>query len=558
MSKSGFDFLVIKDIRILNSDMKESLYILHGSRTGNSKAAAELAREYAEFQGIRSRVESMEEFDPEKLARYSHLLIAVSTHGEGDPPLQAEPFYQYIYNSTNGEIGNLKYSILALGDSSYKHFCKTGKDINDRLKELGAHPFYPVVECDIDFEDNAKEWVKSVVDQLKDEIATVPVSKKQTDSFVFELKLDEIEGDYYKAKITDKELLTGEKSTKRTYNIRLDLKNSGIEFDPGDSIGIFCPNSQLFVDQIIRTLGFDPTHVVKVKDEQQLLKHALIHEYELTMITPVVMQKYAEIISDASLYGILESKKATQEYTQTSDILDLVTDFPGKITPEEFISVLRKLAPRLYSVASSRKVLAENVDLAVGIIEYTITGREHIGVGSSFIADRLEVGEKVPVMLESNGKFRLPDDTSVPIIMIGTSTGVSPYRAFLQERELSGKGKNWLIFGDRNSATDFIYRKDFKSFMDKGVLTRLDTAFSRDNVQKKYVTHLILRHSEEIYRWMEQGACIYLCGNKRTMAVDVRKAFTDIIAAGAGVSVEKAAIILENLKKERRFQEDVY
>jgi len=537
--------------------MKNSLYILHGSRTGNSRAAAELAYDYASYLGISSRISSMDDFEPEVLSEYDHLLIAVSTHGEGDPPLKAEPFYRYIHDISDSSIGELKYSVLALGDSSYKHYCKTGSDIDERLRELGAEPMYPVVECDIDFEDSAKEWVKQVVDQLQMEIEP-KVDVRRKEGFTFELKLDDTEGDYFRAKILEKTLLTGEASSKRTYNVKLDLKNSGMEIEPGDSIGIFCPNSRLFVDQIISKLGFDPTHVVQVKGEPMLLKQALINEYELTILTPVVMQKYAEVTGNKELYRILESKKDTEAYTQTSDILDLISEFEGSFTPADFIGVLRKLAPRLYSVASSRKVDRDSVDLAVGIIEYTLTGREHIGVGSSFIADRLEVGEKVPVMLEPNEKFRLPRDPGIPVIMIGTATGVSPYRSFLQERELAGDTRNWLFFGERNSATDFIYGDDFRRFRDLGVLTRLDTAFSRDKGAGRYVTDLVRDQAKELYRWLEKGAWIYLCGNKRTMAKDVRLALAEVISEGAGVSVEKGKTILEDLKQERRFQEDVY
>ncbi len=289
-----------------------------------------------------------------------------------------------------------------------------------------------------------------------------------------------------------------------------------------------------------------------------LLKQALVDEFELTIVTPVVMQKYAGLTSDPKLYSILENKQATSEYASGSDILDLFTDFPGNFTPEELIGVLRKLAPRLYSVASSRKINEDTVDLAVGIIEYSLSGRERIGVGSSFIADRLEEGEKVPVMLEENGKFRLPEDVSRPIIMIGTGTGVSPYRAFLQEREQAGAHDNWLFFGERNAATDFIYGNDFLTFHDNGVLRRLDAAFSRDNSDGGYVTDRIMEQSSEFYRWIEAGANIYLCGNKRTMAPDVRKAIVNVISKEGAVSPERAQVILETLKEDKRFQEDVY
>ncbi len=538
--------------------MKAPLYILYGSRTGRSRAAAVLARDYAEYMGIDSRLIGMHDFKPEEMKGIRDLLIAVSTDGEGDPPLQAEPFYEYIHSPTIPEIQNLRYAVLALGDSSYKHFCKTGKDIAKRMNELGAEPLYPLIECDIDFEDSAKQWVRNVVDKLSRQIISEKGHTMKRTNFVFELKSKDDEGDYFRATVLNKELLTGKSSTKRIYNLRLDLKNSGLEFHSGDSFGLFCPNSKMFVNKIIRELGYDPTHVVTVKGRKMLLKDALVYKFELTMITPIVVEKYARIISNPALDSFMARKRALMNYIETRDILDLVSDFKGAVSPEAFISILRKLMPRLYSLASSSLIEQEKIDLAVGVIEYSLESRDHIGVCSSFIADRLEKGEKIPIKLESNEKFRLPENPLHPVIMIGTGTGVSPFRAFLQERKIAGNTRNWLFFGERNSATDFIYGRDFLDFEKSGILTRLDTAFSRDQANKIYISHKIQENSKEFFRWLEDGAYVYLCGNKRIMAKDVRMAILRVLREEAHLTDAQAVEYLDQLKKKRRFQEDVY
>ncbi|MEX0981378.1 MAG: flavodoxin domain-containing protein [Bacteroidales bacterium] len=538
--------------------MKEELYILHGSRTGNSRAAALLAGDYAEHLGIKSRVESMQEFTPKKLERSKNLLIAVSTHGEGDPPFQAETFYNYLNSSGVSGLTDKHFSVLALGDSSYKHFCKTGKDIASRMKELGAKAVYPLVECDIDFEDGARKWVREAVDQFGLKIHPDTEKGKNNKNFAFELRLGDSDDAYFKAAVLEKRLLTGESSTKRIYNLQLDLENSNIEFRSGDSIGILCGNSRLLVDRIIRELDYDPTHPVEIKGKKMLLKHALINEFELTVITPLVVKQYAGHSANQDLVRLMQNKSAFDRYVGTSDIYDLIADFPGKISPEEFVSILRKLTPRLYSVASSEIVTKNRVDLAVGIIEYTEGGREHIGVGSSFIAERLDAGVKIPVVAEPNENFRLPEDVEKPVIMIGTGTGISPFRAFLQERSLTSGAGNWLFFGERSSATDFLYKEDFLNFRKNGVLTRMNTAFSRDQKRRIYVQDLILQHSSEFARWISEGAYIYLCGNKRTMARDVRKTLLEVFRKEGDMNTEQSLAYFEELKREKRFREDVY
>ncbi|MBN2175438.1 MAG: flavodoxin domain-containing protein [Bacteroidales bacterium] len=536
-----------------------NLCILYGSRTGNSKAIAKLAGEYARHLGIENECINMQSFDKSRLKDLKRLLVAVSTHGEGDPPAPAEEFYRYIHSDEAPAMKNTEFAMVALGDSSYKHYCKTGKDIEKRFIELGAKKIIDLVECDIDFEEKAKQWVKDVIGIFsKDD--TISTTKEGNSDFVFELKLDEQDKyNAFNATILDKHLLSTPESTKRTYHLTLSLKNSGIAYRPGDSFGIYCTNSKLYVDRIIRKLGFDPTYSLKFKNGRKLLKEALVRDFELTMITTVVVKKYAEIIKNDKLNSLLQDKIKLEEYVQSRDVLDLITDFPARITPEQFISILRKLAPRLYSVASSDRITAETVDLTVGIIEFDAFDRFHVGVGSSFFASRIEQGEKIPVFLEANEKFRLPENPGTPVIMIGTGTGIAPFRAFLQDRQTQNStGKNWLFFGERNLANDFLYQNDLEKFIENGILTRLDTAFSRDQDKKTYITHKMEESSGELFDWIRSGAHIYVCGNKRTMAKSVRKTLKKIISDKGNMSHDEASDYFEIMKQNRQYHEDIY
>ncbi len=538
-------------------NLNNTLYILHGSRTGNSKSAAVLAKEYAEHLGLKAECHSMQDFEYDKLNEVNNLLITVSTHGEGDPPVQAEDFYDYVHNNPF-DLKDVNYSVLALGDSSYKHFCKTGKDFDKRLQELGGKKVFETGECDIDFEENAKNWVRSAVDEFSN---ILPVEEqKQKKDFVFELKLDDsMYNNAYNARVLEKRMLNTNGSSKRTMHLRLSLKNSDFTFEPGDSFGIYPTNSRLLVDRIIRKLNFDPTRKIENRGKKSMLKEALVTDYELTVLTPVVVEKYAALAGNDALNKLVTDKEKLAGYAETRNVLDLISDYPAELLVEDFLSMLRKLEARLYSVANSRRISPDEVDLTVGIIEYEQDERDHEGVSSSFLLSRVEEGEKVPVYLEPNEKFRLPEKPETSIVMISTGTGIAPFRAFLQERKESGAiGMNWLFFGDRNEKSDFLYRDEINDFKNKGFLDRLNTAFSRDHEKKKYIHHEMLENSKDLFRWMEEGAFVYVCGNKRTMAKDVRKALKKIIREEGGFSEEETKAYFKKMKAEKRFQEDVY
>ncbi|MBZ0244125.1 MAG: flavodoxin domain-containing protein, partial [Bacteroidales bacterium] len=540
-------------------DPETSLHIIFGSRTGNSKAAAELAYAYSGHLGLENQLHNMQNMALEDLAFMKNMLIVVSTHGEGDPPAVAESFYNYLHDPELRLMDKSHFSVLALGDSSYIDYCKTGHDIRNRLLQLGSNEISPLVECDIDYEENAKQWVRDAVEAF---VKWLPaVNKKSDKEFAFEInKIDASDAQLYYARLLDKKMLTAAGYQKRTLHLALSVENFKSSFQPGDSFGIYAHNSRLLVDKLLKKLRFDGTTAVQSGKTTKLLKEALIQDVEITLVTPLVVEKYARATSHAALGKLLQNEAALTSYCANHDMLDLVTDFPGKLRPQDFIDLLRVLKPRLYSVANSPLAYPGEVHFTVGLMEYPLNERLHSGVCSTFIADRVDVGDSIPISLEANEKFRLPDDNNRPIIMIATGTGVAPFRAFLQTRDhQKAKGSNWLFFGDRHADSDFLYREEFEHYFKSGLLTRLSTVFSRDTPEKKYVQQLLLENSKELFEWIQdREAVVYLCGNKRTMGKDVKQTLEQIVEKEADLSSAEAAAYIEQLKQQNRLQMDLY
>ncbi|MBS2212298.1 flavodoxin domain-containing protein [Carboxylicivirga mesophila] len=535
---------------------KDTIYILFGSRTGNSKAVAILAHEYAQSLGYASELRDMQDMDFNELQQMTYLLVAVSTHGEGEPPVQAEGFYEYIHGNTISQL-NTRYAVLGLGDSSYRYFCQTGEDIDKRMQELGGQRLMEHVKCDIDFEETAKSWVLDVFKTLESQLKAV--NPPQKEGFVFDLKLGHDSTSAYKAELLQKTMLTAEGSSKKVLHVSLSLKNAGMDYQPGDAIGVYGTNSRSLVDELLKQLDFDKAYPVVVKDQTRMLKELLIHDYELTLITPLVIRNYAEIVNNTALNELIVDDQQLEAYAEEKDVMDMVSDFPGPITVEEFLSVLRKLSQRLYSVASSSLVVGEQADITVKIIENRHDQRTRNGVCSSFLWNRLDVGDRVPVTLETISKFRLPETDTTPIIMIGAGTGVAPFRGFLQERfARKASGPNWLLFGERNSQTDFLYEEELKSYLHSGLLSKLNTAFSRDGEQKFYINQVVEQEGSEIMNWINKGAVIYVCGSKDKLAVSVRASLIKVFSQYLQLSEEQAGQHLEELKSNKQYQEEVY
>lgn len=545
--------------------VSNKITILYGSQSGNAQGFAKKAGKTLEEQGFEVNVSAMSDFKTNQLKKLDNLLIVVSTHGDGEPPDNAITFHEFLHGKRAPKLDGLNYSVLALGDQSYDQFCQTGKEFDQRLKELGATAIYPRVDCDVDFEEDAQNWLAGVIEYFSSRKAGGAVQgKAQEAAAVTQVK----ESVYsrtnpFKAEVLENINLNGRGSNKETRHLELSLEDSGITYKPGDALGIYPENDPEYVEQLLTELKYNPEEKVTTSDgTERTLKEAFISYYEITTLTKVLVEKLAKVTGSKELQELIspENEQQLKEYVKTHDLLDLVRAYgPWNVSAQEFIGALRKIPARLYSIASSLAANPEEVHLTIGAVKYDANGREYKGVCSNYIAERIEPGDTVAIFVQQNENFRLPEDPETPIIMIGPGTGVAPFRAFMQEREEQGAtGKSWMFFGDQHFVTDFLYQTEWQRWLKDGVLTKMDVAFSRDQEEKVYVQHRLQEHSQEVYQWIEDGAVIYVCGDKDHMARDVENTLLDIIAKESGKSREEAEAFLNDLKQQKRYQRDVY
>lgn len=532
--------------------------ILVGSQTGNGVALAEQLTERLQKQKMNVHQYGMDEFKPKKLKDVEVLLVIVSTHGEGDPPDNALRFYEYLHRPKAPSLVHLEFSVLALGDSSYEHFCQTGKDIDKRLEELGGKRMVPRVDCDVDFEDKAETWFASVEKEIKESVTT---QEMVTEGNIFATEQITYSRKHpFLAEILEHIPLNGRGSNKETTHLELSLEGSGITFEPGDSLGIYPENDPELVDAILHEMNWESKERVEVNGEKYTLREALLRYYDITNITLPLLKKLIPLSETSALKEYIEKDSFDKKEVEGKDLLDIIREFgPWKGNITSFLEVLRPLAPRLYSIANSLEAYPDEVHVTIGSVKYEAHGRQRLGVCSVYCAERKEIGDTLPVYVQKNPNFRLPENPDDAIIMIGAGTGVAPYRAFMQEREeIDAKGKNWLFFGDQHFRTDFLYQVEWQQWKKDGLLTNIDLAFSRDAEEKVYVQHRMLKKKEEFYRWLEEGAYVYVCGDKNKMAKDVEKTILTIVQDVGNKTEEEAKEYVQMLRQEKRYQRDVY
>jgi sulfite reductase (NADPH) flavoprotein alpha-component len=559
VSINGHDSLTTsKSISENGSNSSIELSVLVGSRTGNGTLIAQKLKDRAEQSGIKVKLKDLNEYQPAKIKDEKNVLVIVSTHGEGVPPLAAEEFYNYVHSKKAPNLSKTKFSVLALGDKSYLNFCKTGKDIDFRLESLGAERVAPRTDCDIEFEKSSDYWIDEVLKKFTNS-PNINTSVKLNGHAKGEKSLLQYtKQNPFPAKLLDRIKLSGKGSGKETFHIELSVENSGLQFAPGDALGVYATNSDNAVVELIEKLELNPEEKVESNGQTLTLKATLKKNFEITVLTQEVVTNYNKILKRKELDDLLANTDLLKNYLFGRDVLDLFLEYPSKITATEILNILRKLYPRLYSIASSKLTNPEEIHLTVSAVKYK-NGRYKEGISSNFLAERVSDEENISVYIERNPEFRLPGNPDVPIIMIGPGTGVAPFRAFLQEREAtSAKGKNWLFFGDRQFTTDFLYQTEWQSYFKKGLLTRMNVAFSRDTNHKVYVQHKMLEHSKELFQWIEEGAHLYVCGDMKSMWKDVNSTLLDIISKEAGIDNELAKEYVQKMKKEKRYQADVY
>lgn len=534
-----------------------ALTVLYASESGNAAAIARSLAAAAESRGKAVTISDLADYSIRSLKKETTVLFVTSTHGDGDPPDTAATFFEDLRSKRAPKLEGLSYAVLALGDTSYEFFCEAGKILDQRLEELGAKRLHDRVDCDVDFEGDAEAWSEAV-------LATVAASPQaapaQVGSGMMAAAAPQAaygKSNPYSAEVLENIRITGRGSSKIVNHVELSTEDSGLTYQPGDALGIIPRNDPALVEDVLTALAPATTETA----DGTPLTQALEDSYEISLVTPSFLEFWAERSGSEALAALTapDARAERFQYLAQHHVLDLLRTHPvSGLTADEFTGALRKLQPRLYSIASSPAAFPDEVHLTVGLLSYDLHGTSRQGIASGHVCGRLEVDERLPVYVQQNDNFRLPA-ADVPAIMISAGTGIAPFRGFLFERQEQGApGRNWLFFGDRKARTDFLYQTEWQAFMKDELLTRMDVAFSRDQEEKVYIQQRLREASKELYAWLREGAHLYVCGSADRLAVAVDEALLEIIAKEGGMSPDKAAQELKVLQKQKRYQKDVY
>lgn len=541
---------------------QRSITILYGSETGNAQGLAEIFEERLSNIGNDVTLKSMDDFKPKNLKKVEDLFIVTATHGEGDPPDNAVELHEYIHGRKAPKLDGVRFSVLALGDQTYEFFCQTGKDFDNRLAELGAERIYDRVDCDVDYDEDAEKWMANVINAIDSTPAGTDSEQVVSESIKSAKEKKYSKSNPYEAEVLTNINLNGRGSNKETRHIELLLDNFGEEYEPGDCIVVLPQNDPALVDLLVSTLGWSPDTQVLINEDGDTLnlEDALTSHFEITKLTKPLVENAATFFNNDELSEKVQDKEWIQNYIEGRDLIDLLNDFATtELQPENMYQLLRKLPPREYSISSSYKATPDEVHITVGAVRYNAHGRDRTGVCSVQFAERIQEADTVPIYLKRNPNFKFPQNEETPVIMIGPGTGVAPFRSYMQEREELGfEGHTWLFFGEQHFTTDFLYQTEWQEWLDDGTLSKLDVAFSRDTDQKVYVQHKIAENSEQFNQWIENGAAIYVCGDESKMAKDVHQAIRNVLVKEQNLSEEDAEEYLKQLKRDKRYQRDVY
>ena len=541
---------------------KRAITLLYGSETGNAQGLAEIFEERLSNIGHNVTLKAMDEFKPKNLKNVEDLFIITSTQGEGDPPDNAAELHEFIHGRKAPKLEGVRFSVLALGDQTYEFFCQTGKDFDKKLEELGAERLYERVDCDVDYEEDAEKWMANVINTIDSAPEGTQSEQVVSESIKSAKEKKYSKANPYQAEVLENINLNGRGSNKETRHIEFLLDNFGEEYEVGDCLVVLPQNDPALVELLISTLGWDPGDQIQISEDGDTisLEEALTSYFEITKLTRPLLQNAAAYFDNEALEDKVQDSEWIQNYIEGRDFIDLLNDFPPEeLEPEDLYQILRKLPPREYSISSSYQSLPDEVHITVGAVRYNTHGRDRSGVCSVQFAERIQPGDTVPIYLKRNPNFKFPKNGDTPVIMIGPGTGIAPFRAHMQEREEYGyKGNTWLFFGDQHFTTDFLYQTEWQEWLKDGVLEKMNVAFSRDTDQKVYVQHRIAEHSKEFNEWLEKGASIYICGDEKNMAKDVHQAIRNVLVKEQNLTEEDAESYLKQMKKDKRYQRDVY
>jgi sulfite reductase (NADPH) flavoprotein alpha-component len=531
--------------------------VLYGSQTGNGRRLAEQLARSIEAAGFAARLVSAADYPVRSLVEERLLFLVVSTHGDGDPPDDARALVDLLLSRRAPRLERLGFAVFALGDSSYPQFCATGRALDERLEALGARRLLPRTEADLDVETRAGPWLEQALGVVRSEAGT---PRRATVTTLRPASAPEPSRDQPVAvDVLANQRITGRGSARDVRHLEIALPEGRLQYEPGDSLGVWPENRAATVAQIALLLGARPELPVAIGSRERSLADWLSRDRELTRITRPFVEQHAAREGSGALAARAADPAALRQLLRECQLVDLLREYPARWAPDELVAALRPLAPRLYSIASSRRAVGDEAHLTVAVLESTRGGERRAGAASTYLAERAHDGQQIRAFLEPNPRFRLPADAARDIVMIGPGTGVAPFRGFLQERIATGaSGRQWLFFGARHFDSEFLYQAEWLEALKRGELTRLDVAFSRDQEQKVYVQQRLMERGRDIYDWLENGAALYVCGDAERMAPDVEAALIALIARHGGRSREIAEQYLQELAGEKRYLRDVY
>jgi sulfite reductase (NADPH) flavoprotein alpha-component len=536
------------------------LTIVYGTQTGNSKLLAERIKRHAEASGLTVRMLRAGEYPVRELKEEQLLYVVISTQGDGDPPDDARGFVEFILGKRAPRLEQLRFAVLGLGDSSYPKYCEIGRVLDKRFAELGATRLVDRADCDVDFEPVAAGWIDQAVSRAGEAL------KRRSPATVLELPRSSPPAPTYhrdapfEAEILANQRITGRGALKDVRHIELSLGDSGLSYEPGDSLGVWPVNPPELVTAFLEVLKLDGAAALSKDGRTLPLSQWLAKELELTRLSRPFLERHAALAGSTELQRLLtpEGAESFRALLKSHQIIDVLRQWPAPWTAEELLRALRRLTPRLYSLASSQKRVGAEAHLTVAVVDYQAFGTRHVGAASNYLATR-SGEDRARIFIEHNDRFRLPQDPSRDIIMIGPGTGVAPFRAFVQDRaEAGASGRSWLFFGEQHFRTQFLYQTEWQEALKQGALSRISLAFSRDQAEKIYVQQRLREAGRDVYAWLEGGASLYVCGEAQRMAPDVHAALIDIISTHGGKSREDAAAWLDTLRDEQRYQRDIY
>ncbi|HGH3371489.1 TPA: NADPH-dependent assimilatory sulfite reductase flavoprotein subunit [Kluyvera cryocrescens] len=537
-----------------------AITLISASQTGNARRVAEALRDDLLAEKLNVNLVNAGDYKFKQIASEKLLVIVASTQGEGEAPEEAVALHKFLFSKKAPKLNGTAFAVLGLGDTSYEFFCQAGKDFDSKLAELGGERLLDRVDADVEFQPAAAEWRARLVEVLKARAPVAPSVAVAASGVVNDIH----SSPYTKeapltASLSVNQKITGRDSEKDVRHIEIDLGDSGLRYQPGDALGVWYQNDPELVKELVELLWLKGDEPVTVDGKTLPLAEALQWHFELTVNTANIVENYATLTRSESLLPLVGDKAQLQQYAATTPIVDMVRFSPAQLDAEALIGLLRPLTPRLYSIASAQAEVESEVHVTVGVVRYDIEGRTRAGGASSFLADRVEEEGEVRVFIEHNDNFRLPANPQTPVIMIGPGTGIAPFRAFMQQRAADGaEGKNWLFFGNPHFTEDFLYQVEWQRYVKEGVLSRIDMAWSRDQKEKVYVQDKLREQGAELWRWINDGAHIYVCGDANRMAKDVEQVLLEVIAEFGAMDIEAADEFLSELRVERRYQRDVY